>query len=209
MNDFRNTCSSEGCLQSESLSNQATLSRLIASEEAHPHIVQGGCGQIRKGYEARVFAVFDRIPSQLMRKEKRFMLSSLGKNARSRTYEDAFVWLEEAMVVNPCFNAEDPCGSLEMSAIHSTLKCYLGDTGLLVSLAFWDKKYQDNDLYEAILLDKMNVNEGMLAENVVAQMLRASGHRLFFYSRADSNNRANTMEIDFLVSGGKRCLLSK
>lgn len=157
-----------------------------------------------KGYEARVFAVFDRIPSQLMRKEKRFMLSSLGKNARSRTYEDAFVWLEEAMVVNPCFNAEDPCGSLEMSAVHSTLKCYLGDTGLLVSLAFWDKKYQDNDLYEAILLDKMNVNEGMLAENVVAQMLRASGHRLFFYSRADSNNRANTMEIDFLVSGGKK-----
>lgn len=69
-----------------------------------------------KGYEARVFAVFDRIPSQLMRKEKRFVLSSLGKNARSRTYEGAFVWLDEAMVVNPCFNVEGPTGPLEMSA---------------------------------------------------------------------------------------------
>ena len=157
-----------------------------------------------KGYEARVFAVFDRIPSQLMRKEKKFKLSSLGKNARTRTYEDAFIWLDEAMVVNPCFNAEEPSGSLEMSAEHSTFKCYLGDTGLLVSLAFWDKKYQDNDLYQAILLDKLSVNEGMLAENAVAQMLRANGHRLFFYSRADSDNRANTMEIDFLISGGKK-----
>lgn len=45
-----------------------------------------------------------------------------------------------------------------MSADHSTLKCYMGDTGLLVTLAFWDQTYRDNDLYRAILLDKMNVN---------------------------------------------------
>ncbi|MDR1185551.1 MAG: DUF4143 domain-containing protein [Coriobacteriales bacterium] len=85
-----------------------------------------------------------------------------------------------------------------------SFKCYMGDTGLLVSLAFWDKKYQDNDLYRAILLDKMNINEGMLAENVVAQILRSNGHRLFFYARADPYNRANSMEIDFLVPGGKK-----
>ena len=157
-----------------------------------------------KGCEARVFAIFDQIPSQLMKKQKRFMLTSLGKHARFRTYEDAFAWLDEAMIINSCFNADDLTGSLEMSAVHSTLKCYMGDTGLLVSLAFLDRKYQDNDLYQAILFDKMNVNEGMLAENVVAQMLRANGHRLFFYSRTDSENRANTMEIDFLISGGKK-----
>lgn len=157
-----------------------------------------------KGYEARVFRVFDQIPSQLMKRQKRFMLSSLGKNARSRTYEDAFVWLDEAMIINPCFNAEDPVVPLEMSAEHSTLKCYLGDTGLLVSLAFRDNTYQDNDLYQAILFDSMNVKEGMLAENIVAQMLRAKGHRLFFYSRADAHNRANTMEIDFLIPSGRK-----
>lgn len=157
-----------------------------------------------KGYEARVFAIFDQIPSQLSKREKKFKLADLGRSARFRSYEDAFVWLDEAMVVNTCLNAEDPGGALAMSADHSTLKCYMGDTGLLVTLAFWDQAYHDNDLYRAILLDRMNVNEGMLAENVVAQMLRAAGHQLFFYSRSDSRTRANTMEIDFLVSRGRK-----
>jgi hypothetical protein len=94
--------------------------------------------------------------------------TNLGKIARSRRYENAFVWLDEAMIVNPCLNAEDPIGALEMSSDHSTFKCYMGDTELLVSLAFWDKKYQDNDLYRAFLLDKMNVNEGMLADDGVS-----------------------------------------
>lgn len=157
-----------------------------------------------KGYEARVFAIFDQIPSQLSKREKKFKLADLGRSARFRSYEDAFVWLDEAMVVNTCLNAEDPGGALAMSADHSTLKCYMGDTGLLVTLAFWDQAYHGNDLYRAILLDRMNVNEGMLAENVVAQMLRAAGYQLFFYSRSDSRTRANTMEIDFLVPRGRK-----
>lgn len=157
-----------------------------------------------KGYEARVFAIFDQIPSQLSKREKKFKLADLGRSARFRSYEGAFVWLDEAMVVNTCLNAEDPGGALAMSADHSTLKCYMGDTGLLVTLAFWGQAYHDNDLYRAILLDRMNVNEGMLAENVVAQMLRAAGHQLFFYSRSDSRTRANTMEIDFLVPRGRK-----
>lgn len=157
-----------------------------------------------KGYEARVFAIFDQIPSQLSKREKKFKLADLGRSARFRSYEDAFVWLDEAMVVNTCLNAEDPGGALAMSADHSTLKCYMGDTGLLVTLAFWGQAYHDNDLYRAILLDRMNVDEGMLAENVVAQMLRAAGHQLFFYSRSDSRTRANTMEIDFLVPRGRK-----
>lgn len=157
-----------------------------------------------KGYEARVFAIFDQIPSQLSKREKKFKLADLGRSARFRSYGDAFVWLDEAMVVNTCLNAEDPGGALAMSADHSTLKCYMGDTGLLVTLAFWDQAYHGNDLYRAILLDRMNVNEGMLAENVVAQMLRAAGHQLFFYSRSDSRTRANTMEIDFLVPRGRK-----
>ena len=157
-----------------------------------------------KGYEARVFAIFDQIPSQLSKREKKFKLADLGRSARFRSYEDAFVWLDEAMVVNTCLNAEDPGGALAMSADHSTLKCYMGDTGLLVTLAFWGQAYHDNDLYRAILLDRMNVNEGMLAENVVAQMLRAAGHQLFFCSRSDSRTRANTMEIDFLVPRGRK-----
>lgn len=156
------------------------------------------------GYEDKVFAVFDNIPSQLSKKEKKYKLSSLGKQARFRTYEDSFIWLNEAMIVNACFNATDPHVGLALSADNATQKCYMADTGLLVTQTFRDKKYTDNNLYRAILFDKLNINEGMLIENVVAQMLRYNRHRLYFYSRADNLNRENQMEIDFLITEGKK-----
>ena len=156
------------------------------------------------GYEDKVFAVFDGIPGQLSKKEKKYKLSSLGKQARFRTYEDSFVWLNEAMVVNTCFNATDPHIGLALSADNAKQKCYMADTGLLVTHTFKDQKYTDNELYRAILFDKLNINEGMLMENIVAQMLRKRRERLYFYSRTDSQNRENHMEIDFLIAEGKK-----
>ena len=155
-------------------------------------------------YEDKVFAVFDGIPGQLSKKEKKYKLSSLGKQARFRTFEDSFIWLNEAMVVNACFNATDPNVGLALSADNSTQKCYMADTGLLVTHTFKDKKYTDNELYRAILFDKLNINEGMIMENAVAQMLRLHRERLYFYSRSDSKNRENHMEIDFLITEGKK-----
>lgn len=157
-----------------------------------------------KGYEARVLSIFDGIPSQLSGKEKKYKLSSLGKSARMRDYEDAFVWLDEAMVVNTCLNATDPSPMLSASADNTTQKIYLGDTGLLVTLAFRDRAFADNDLYNAVLLDKINVNEGMLTENVVAQLLRTKRSQLYFYSRNDTSNRSKAMEIDFVAAGEKK-----
>ena len=157
-----------------------------------------------KGYESKVLAIFDDIPGQLSKKEKKYRLSSLSKSARMREYEDSFVWLTEAMVVNPCYNATDPTVGLKLSEEYTTQKIYMADTGLLVTLTFGDGDYLDNDLYRDILLDKLNVNEGMLMENVVSQMLRFCGHRLFFYSRNDSTGHANRMEIDFLIKKGRK-----
>lgn len=154
-----------------------------------------------KGYETRVLSILDGIPSQLAKREKRYKLASLSTSARYRDYEDAFVWLDESMVVNTCLNATDPSASLCASADHMTQKLYLGDTGLLVTLAFWDRDYADNELYRSVLLDRLNVNEGMLAENAVAQMLRPRHRQLYFYSRSDTSNRQNMMEIDFMVAG--------
>ena len=159
-----------------------------------------------EGYEDKVFAVFDNIPEQLSRKEKKYKLSSLSKQARFRTYEDSFIWLNEAMIVNACFNATDPHIGLALSADSTTQKCYMADTGLLVTHAFKDNKFTANELYRAILLDKLNINEGMLIENVVSQMLRLKRERLYFYSRSDSSHRENHMEIDFLITEeGKVC----
>ena len=157
-----------------------------------------------EGYEDKVFAVFDGIPGQLSKKKKKYMLSSLGKHARFRTFEDSFIWLNEAMVVNACFNATDPHVGLALSSDNATQKCYMADTGLLVTHTFNDRKYTDNELYRAILFDKLSINEGMLIENVVAQMLRLRRERLYFYSRSDSHKRENHMEIDFLITEGKK-----
>ena len=93
---------------------------------------------------------------------------------------------------------------LAASADHETQKLYLGDTGLLVTLAFLDRRFADNTLYQAVLFDKIGVNEGMLAENVVAQMLRVGCRQLYFYSRVDTDHRENMMEIDFLLPGARR-----
>ncbi len=157
-----------------------------------------------EGYEEKVFALFDGIPGQLSKKEKRYNLSSISKDARLRTYEDSFIWLNEAMIVNTCFNSTDPSVGLALYKDNATQKCYMADTGLLVTHTFMDKEFTDNQIYRAILFDKLNVNEGMIMENAVAQMLRTNGHKLYFYSRCDNKNRENHMEIDFLIVKGKK-----
>ena len=157
-----------------------------------------------KGYEAKVLSIFDELPSQLSKAEKKYKISSMGKNARFRDYENSFMWLSKAMIINNCYNATEPSVGLSMSTEHTTRKCYMADTGLLVSHSFMDDKYTDNELYRDILLDRLHVNEGMLMENIVAQELRANGHKLYFYSRTDKNNRANHMEIDFLIRNKRK-----
>ena len=157
-----------------------------------------------EGYEDKVFAIFDGIPGQLSKKEKKYKLSSISKEARFRSYEDSFIWLHEAMIVNNCFNATDPNVGLALSADNATQKCYMADTGLLVTHTFMDSSFTENELYRAILFDKLSINEGMIMENAVAQMLRANGHKLYFYSRSDSENRENHMEIDFLITEKKK-----
>ena len=153
------------------------------------------------GRKARkIQLIFDGIPSQLSKHEKKFRLTALEADAKMRTYEDSFLWLREAMIANICFNATEPSVGLAMSTDHTTLKCYLLDTGLLVSLAFPLRTLVAEQIHKRILLDALEFNSGMLMENIVAQMLAASGHELLFYSRNDPKTRAERMEIDFLLT---------
>lgn len=205
MNDFRQYILVGGMPQS--ILAYQNEKDFAASDEAKRRILRLYRDDVSKfaaGYEEKVYAVFDGIPGQLSKKEKKYTLSSINKNARFRAYEDSFIWLNEAMVVNACFNATDPNVGLALSADHSTEKCYMADTGLLVTHTFMDSSFTDNELYKAILFDKLDINEGMIMENVVAQMLRCNGHRLYFYSRSDSENRENHMEIDFLITENKK-----
>ena len=205
MNDFRQYILVGGMPQS--VIAYINGKDFAASDEAKRRILRlyrEDVAKFAQGYEDKVYAVFDNIPGQLSKKEKRYNLSSINKQARFRSYEDSFVWLNEAMVVNACFNSTDPNVGLALSADNATQKCYMADTGLLVTQAFWNKKYLDNEIYRAILFDKLDINEGMIMENIVAQMLRIKRSRLYFYSRNDNINRENHMEIDFLITEDKK-----
>jgi predicted AAA+ superfamily ATPase len=84
-----------------------------------------------------------------------------------------------------------------------TLKCYLADTGILVSHAFDENGLVSEGIYKKLLMGKLEVNKGMLIENIVAQMLVAAGHQLYFYSNASREDNESRMEIDFLVAKSK------
>lgn len=154
------------------------------------------------GYDLKVRQLFDGIPGQLGKHDKKFRLSSLGTNARMRDYEDAFMWLSDSMIANIAFNSVAPDIGLRLNENRMTQKCYMGDTGLLLSHSFNESSLVSEDIYNRILLDKLEFNEGMIAENIVSQMLVASGHELYFYSNA-SKEQQMRMEIDFLISKSK------
>ena len=161
-------------------------------------------GKFSGNEEEKVFLIFDNIVDELSKKEKKFKVSHLSKNARMRDFEDAFSWLDNSMMVNRCFNSTDPQVGLNINLDYRTHKCYMADTGLLVTQAFADSDFLDNKLYKSILFDKLNVNEGMLLENIVSQMLVANGRKLFFYSRKKDKDRKNNIEIDFLITKDRK-----
>lgn len=156
-----------------------------------------------KGYEMKVVQIFDDIPAQLQKHDKKFKLSSLKKEARLRDYEDALFWLSDAMIANICYNSTAPSIGLKLNMERKTLKCYMADTGLLISHAFDENGIVSEEIYKKLLFDKLEVNKGMIIENIVAQMLTASGHRLYFYANASRCDTASRMEIDFLIAKSK------
>lgn len=151
----------------------------------------------------KVASIFQEIPAQLQKHEKHFKLASLKKEARFREYEEALFWLDDAMITNICYNSAEPSIGLRLNRDRLTLKCYMADTGLLISHAFDEKGIVSEEIYKKLLFDKLEVNKGMIVENIVAQMLVASGHKLYFYSNPSRDDRDARMEIDFLIAKHK------
>lgn len=179
--------------------------RLEAAEFAKREIVrlyEEDIGKYAHGYASKVRAIFRMIPSALRRHEKKFHLAAISPNARMRRYENAFLWLDDARVANIAYNATSPDLGVGMSLDSSSFKCYMADTGLLVTQAMGNEKKVDPRILRGILHENLGMDEGMFFENVVAQTLMANGDRLFFYSRKDLGESQNTMEVDFLVMRG-------
>lgn len=156
-----------------------------------------------EGYQMKVAQIFDDIPAQLQKHDTKFKFSSLKKEARFREYEDALFWLSDAMITNICYNSTAPNIGLKLNMDRMTLKCYMADTGLLISHAFDENGLVSEEIYKKLLFDKLEVNKGMIMENIVAQMLTASGHKLYFYSNPSRDDASLRMEIDFLTAKSK------
>ncbi len=153
----------------------------------------------------RASLMFPAIPSELTKNAARYQISSvIPKEKQERVYE-IIADMKDSLTINVAYHANDPSVGLPFYADISRYKMFLGDTGLFVTLAFMNKNFADNIIYEKLLSDKLDANLGYLYENVIAQMLYASGYKLFYYSFSKENSTHN-YEIDFLiVKNGKVC----
>lgn len=153
-----------------------------------------------KRYNSRVSALFENIPGYLSTHEKKIVLSHIDENARYSQYDDPLFWLEDSMICNLCYKCNDPNVGFALNKNDTAVKCYMGDTGLLVSLAFSENELSDQQLYKAIMSGRLSLNEGMIYENMIAQMITAKGKKLYFYTRYNEVKHRNDIEIDFLLS---------
>lgn len=151
--------------------------------------------------------IYKTIPEQLENKNSHFKFSLVDKNARYKNYVDAVSFIAEAMIGNECINVTKPEVALELFSDRSNFKLYMGDTGLLVTQIMKNRDETDEDLYKALIIDDLGINQGMILENMVAQMLRAAGHGLYFHEylyAPDGNEKEKKYEIDFITVKKKK-----
>ena len=153
-----------------------------------------------KRYNSKVSAIFENVPAFLSTHEKKIVLREIDKNGIFSRYDEPLFWLEDSMICNLCYRCNDPCVGFALNKNESAVKCYMGDTGLLVSLAFSENEIVSEQLYKSIMNGKLSLNEGMIYENAIAQMLTASGRKLYFYTQYNEAKHRNDIEIDFLLS---------
>ena len=162
--------------------------------------------KINSQYKSKVLSIYDQIPGLLSSHEKRVILKNIqgDDGASFERYEETFFWLSDSMMANECFLTNDPNIGLSLNETRSYIKCYFADTGLLVSHAFDENELLEDEVYKQILNDKLSINEGMLYENVIAQMLVANGHKLYFYTSYNKEKHRNDIEIDFIISNNSK-----
>ncbi|MDD5603038.1 MAG: AAA family ATPase [Eubacteriales bacterium] len=157
-----------------------------------------------KRYNSKISAIFDNIPAYLSTHEKKIVLSDIETGATYDRYDEPLFWLDDSMICNPCYKCNDPNTGFALNKNDSAVKCYLGDTGLLVSLAFSENELTENNLYKQIMDGKLSINQGMLYENAIAQMITAKEKKLYFYTRYNKDKHRNDIEIDFLLSNNSK-----
>lgn len=151
--------------------------------------------------------IYKTIPEQLENRGSHFRFSLVDKNARYKNYMDAVSFIAESMIGNECINVTKPEVALESFTDRSNFKLYMGDTGLLVSQMMKNQGETGMDLYKALIFDHLGIDQGMILENMVAQMLRVNGYELYFHEflyQLQDTEKEKKYEIDFLLVKKKK-----
>lgn len=147
--------------------------------------------------------MFRQIPAQLTNNANRYLAWSATDGTRNSVLAEIISEIKESMVVNMAYHANDPSAGMALHQDPNKYKMFTGDTGLFVTLAFWDRKFTDNTIYHKLLSDKLSTDLGYVYENVVAQMLKAAGHELYYYTFPTESGKHN-YEVDFLIADGDK-----
>lgn len=147
--------------------------------------------------------LFHAIPSELNRNASRYLVHRATDGGRHNRMAEVVSNMQDSMVVNIAYHANDPSAGMALHRDSERYKMFVGDTGLFVTLAFWDKKFTDNIIYEKLLSDKLSTDLGYVYENMVAQMLKALGNELYYYTFPTTKGNHN-YEIDFILSDGAK-----
>ena len=147
----------------------------------------------------RAKALYDAIPAQLSRNASRYKVSTAIPDDKKDRLMSVIAEVEDSMTVNIAYHVDDPNIGLALTRNEDYFKMYASDTGLFVTLAFKDKDITENVIYEKLLNDKLSANLGYVYENMIAQMLRASGKDLYYHTIPYAEGK-KYYEVDFLIS---------
>ena len=147
--------------------------------------------------------MFHQIPAQLTSNANRYQTWSATNGKRLTELTDIISEMKESMVVNMAYHTTDPSVGMALHLDLEKYKMFAADTGLFITLAFWDKQFTDNVIYRKLLSDKLSADLGYVYENAIAQMLKAAGHELYYYTFPTESGRHN-YEVDFLIADGDK-----
>ncbi len=151
----------------------------------------------------RASQLFQAIPSELSKNASRYQVSSVLSDSERKNLTEVLNAMKDSMVVNFSYHSNDPNVGFGLNSDKDQYKMFVGDTGLFITLAFWDKDVTENIIYQKLLSDKLSANLGYVYENIVAQMLAAAGNKLFYHTWPMEKSNHN-YEVDFLLSRGSK-----
>ena len=151
----------------------------------------------------RAEAMFEAIPAQLSKNANRYQVGSAIQNEKYKRITNVLKKMEDSKTVNIAYHTDDPNISLALTKNEEYFKMFASDTGLFVTLVFWNQDFTENIIYEKLLSDKLSANLGYLYENIIAQMLVSTGKKLFYHTIPYAEGK-KYYEIDFLITEGHK-----